>query len=571
MKLSHILVNLSLILFFSTQVNAKFGPSGASSTPSSAALSQQTSQEPAVDASFISFVPVANKLTEQLKTNSTEPTSPQTTSTSRDMDGPVETGTPAATEASTPAAAAGDSPAANAKLKAAKPPPPIVAQLAPCNSMASSIGKTLTQYCTNVKTTAEACTAKYQTSADLCSTDTNPNLLSTMTQIQAMMSAVQGAGLTDSCSAFSKIMNIGKLGMAAYTTVCGVQQKLCDVACSKAVSAIEALDGAVTEILPKLATCITQATAAQDPKTAAECKTDQATVSGPITAALKTEKTPVTNTVAGKTKVCKVDMLSLMGMGLMNVLSLAQAKGVSDQCEKDTAANDAAKAAEQACTNVANKDRADCACTIAANKTLSYCATGLVDCGLSENSDKALCICKANPRMKGCEGVSTSLATNSTLNTGNGGGLSTSRNPGSLTGTPSTAADATNLFPNKKGNGQDGVGSASGAGGASGAGLSGDSAGGGATDKAAVAAAASKESANILESGGGGGGGRGFGSTYMSPEYRSKLKAFADRNGIGSKIAGSGWGDQVTATGGKSNFDKVKTRYQENKSTLLAK
>ncbi|OYZ11874.1 MAG: hypothetical protein B7Y39_19315 [Bdellovibrio sp. 28-41-41] len=555
MKLSHILVNLCLILFFSTQVNAKFDSSNSSKTPSSAFLfskpeSPQMSKDPNINTGNL-----------QNFTNNSTDTSPAPAAS-------TDTNSGAGTQA---AAGAGSNAATNDKMEANKPAPPIIAQLAPCDTMASTIGKTLTQYCTNVKTAAKECTAKYQTSADMCNTDTNPNLLSTMTQIQAMMSAVQGSGLTDSCSAFSKIMNIGKLGMAAYTTVCGVQQKLCDVACSKAVSAIEALDGAVAQILPKLATCVAEGMATPPNPEAGACKTDQGTISGLITDALKTEKTPTNSTVAGKTKVCKVDMLSLMGMGLMNVLSLAQAKGVSDQCEKDTAAADAAKAAEQACTNVANKDRADCACTIAANKTLSYCATGLVDCGLSENADKPLCICKANPRMSGCEGVSTSLATNSTLNTGNGSGLSTSRNPGSLTGTPSTAADATNLFPNKKGNGQDGVGSAAGAGGASGAGLSGDSAGGGATDKAAAAAAASKDSANILEFGGGGGGGRGFGSTYTSPEYRSKLKAFADRNGIGSKIAGSGWGDQVTATGGKSNFDKVKTRYQENKSTLLAK
>lgn len=565
MKLSHILVNLSLILFFSTQVNAKVSPSGASTTPSSAMLSQQTSQGPAIDASFISLVPTTNKLTEQLKTNSAESASSPTPTTSRDFDAPESSSSGGASAAGSGAAAA-----TNAKITAATPPPPIVKDLPPaCNSLKSVYAQKLKAACSEVVTAAEACTEKYATSAKMCNTDTNPNLLSTMTQIQAMMSAVQGSGLTDACSSFSKAMNIGKVGMAAYTTYCGVQQKLCDVGCSKSLASIENFDNMANTNLELLDAC---AGNTNDPKNATLCSTDAATIRGAITNVLKAEKTAVNNTVAGKTKVCKVDMLSLMGMGLLNVLSLAQAKGVSDQCEKQTAAADAAKDAEQACTNVANKDRADCACTIAANKTLSYCATGLVDCGMSENADKPLCICKANPRMKGCEGVSTSLATNSTLNTGNGSGLSTSRSPGSLTGTPSTAADATNLFPNKKGNGQDGVGSPSGGGGASSAGLSGDSAsGGGATDKGAAAAAASKDSANVLESGGGGGGGRGFGSTYTSPEYRSKLKAFADKNGIGSKIAGSGWGDQVTATGGKSNFDKVKTRYQENKSTLLAK
>jgi hypothetical protein len=523
MKLSHILFKLSLILFFSIHANAIVGASDTNTTPSAATLPQQAS-------------PALEK--EPAQNNGTE----------------------------TPAIASGD-PAANANLEAAKPDAPIGKQLEPCLKMSSEVGKTLIPFCEKAISAAKACASKYQTSASLCNTDTNPDLLSTMAQIQAALSAVQGSGIVDSCSTFSKIMNLGKLGMAAYTAVCGVQQKLCDVACSDAVSSIEAVEAAIPAVSAKLTTCM--AATPPNPEAAALCAKDQGIISSAIIAALKTEKTPEKNTIAGKTKVCKIDMLSLMGMGLMNVLSLAQAKGVSDKCEKETAAD--AKAAEQACSNVANKDRADCACTIAANKTLSYCATGLVDCGLSENADKPLCICKANPRMKGCEGVSTSLATNSALNSGNGSGLSTSRTPGSLTGTPATATDAINLFPNKKGNGQDGVGSAS-FGGASGAGLSGGSASStDATDKAAAAAGA-KDSANILESGGGGGGGgRGIGSTYTSPEYRSKLKAFAAKNGIGSKIAGSSWGDQVTATGGKSNFDKVKARYQENKSTLLAK
>lgn len=480
---------------------------------------QMSSQKTAID----SLVSPAQPTT----TNNPPATSPTTNSTG-------------ATEAASNSAEGAAGAELNSNIVSAVPEAPIVQKLpAACKQLESEFSNNLKSTCGTVVAAATACGKTYATSAKICNTETNPNLLSTMTQIQGIMSGVQGAGLTDSCGTFSKIMNLGKLGMAAYTTFCGVQQKLCDVGCSKSLNAIQNFEEMVTTGLEMLQACANE----PHPSEGGKCVNDVGVINTQIIPILKNEQAPKNTTIAHKTKVCKVDMLSLMGMGALNIASLAQAKGVSDKCEKETAAAEAAKAPE----------------------------TSLVDCARAENSDKPICICKANPRMKGCEGVPTSAVTHSALNSSNGTGLASNRNPGSLTAAPGAATDATAAFPKtSSGNGQDGVG---GPGGGSSAGL-GASSGSANSAENTTGQAASKDSANILDSSGGGGGGGfrggGFGS-YTSPQYRAKLKAFANRNGIGAKIAGRSWTDQVTATGGKSNFEKIKARYQENKASLLSK
>jgi hypothetical protein len=78
--------------------------------------------------------------------------------------------------------------------------------------------------------------------------------------------------------------------------------------------------------------------------------------------------------------------------------------------------------------------------------------------------------------------------------------------------------------------------------------------------------------ANILGGGGGGGGGGGWGArgggSDSSKGYRSYLPG-GDKDP--NKMAGQqSWTKEVTGQGGKSNWEKVKDRYRDNKSTLLS-
>lgn len=429
--------------------------------------------------------------------------------------------------------------------------------------------ETIITSCKPLASTDETCMAVFSQTNRWCHTEKNESITESVTLIQGLMSAA--SGITNACDNFGKAMDIAKKAMSLYTTACSAAQVACNMKCGTALKALtSAKEGFTRAKILVNSNCkiaISDAITFGDPITSPakiaeiekNCASYLASLS-PIAAAVEAELSPQGNlpSVASKVQICKVSVMALLGTAAINLGALAQSKNQSDQCKADT---EAKKAAEQACTNPANKDRQDC-------KPKS----DIVDCGKSENTDKPICICKANPRMKGCEGVSTSLATNSTLGSGSGGGLGSNRNPsGKIIAAPGTAAEGKGFPNDKNGKGTDGNNSGSAGGGGSSAGLSGMSGDSG-SSKGAVDETASKDSANILDSGGGGGGGGfrsgGF-SGYSSPSYRNKLKAFAAKNGIGAKIAGNGWTEQVTGTGGKSNFDKVKARYQENKSTLL--
>lgn len=447
--------------------------------------------------------------------------------------------------------------------------------------------------CTPLLTTDKACLGQFETTKMICHTEENENIASSVTMIQTLMSVA--SGVTNACSNFGKAMDIAKKAMAAYTTACGALQVMCNSKCGTAVLSLNKFQAAIAKAKTLLTANCTKAAAASkannissngavpdnSPQIQAKCASYHTTLDRGAAIAKSDSVAEQPHTIYGKQKICKVSVVALLGTAIINIGTFAQSKAQADQCKKDSESEEQKKIAEASCENVANRSRADCACTLEANKKISYCITELaarpVDCALAENSDKPICICRANPRMTGCEGVSTAMTTNSTLSTGNGGALGSGRGPSNaqVAGLGGAAADGSGGFSVKGGNGTDGSSaSGGGGGGASSAGLSDSGASGSGSNKAAAASDAGKLSANILDSGAGGGGagGRfGSGSDYNSPEYRSRLKSFAAKNGIGAKIAGSNWTDQVTGMGGKSNFDKIKARYQENKASLLNK
>jgi hypothetical protein len=454
--------------------------------------------------------------------------------------------------------------------------------------------------CQPLKEVDKSCFGVFQHTNKWCHTEENASISESITMIQTLMSVAQG--VTNACNNFGKAMDIAKKAMTLYTTACTAAQVACNSKCGGALKKLTEFTGSLKESRAALAEdckaeqerliAIAEKTAGTPayPAAVATAKVQIAEVANicqiqakkiiPFETIAKKELAPEGNLpgIASKAKICKVSIPAILGTAIVNLGALAQSKAQSDQCKADTEAKKAEEIAKNSCDNVANKDRADCACNLPANKDRSYCPKDLtVDCGKSENTEKPICICKANPRLAGCEGMSTALATNSTLNTGKGGGLTSSRGPSSkLPTAPGGAApDANGLFPNGKDSNRNdggGVGSNGGGGGSS-AGLSGSSGGGDSKDAAAGADGLSKDSANILDSGGGGGGGgfrSGFGG-YNSPDYNSRLKAYASKNGIGKKMAGNSWSAQVTPLGGRSNFEKVKVRYLENQSSLLGR
>ncbi|MCB0369043.1 MAG: hypothetical protein KDD45_06205 [Bdellovibrionales bacterium] len=428
----------------------------------------------------------------------------------------------------------------------------------PCSGLSHSLSNNLKATCEDLKSLSGKCDAVYDKAALICRTETNKDLLSTMTQIQALMGVAQG--LTDSCSAFGKVMNLAKTGMAAYTLGCGGAKKTCDIYCGKTTETLKKYSTVSQATQKNLTLCVNQNNALYESSLstgtpninakneAEKCSQDLMYIQGNLDPMIKEENSPSEKvTVVAKTEVCKIDMSSLLGMGMINIGSIAQSKLSSDQCKKETSSN---------------------------TPTTTAATDTVVDCGVATNADKPICICKANPRLSGCEGVSTSMATNSNLAAGSGGDASGASNGG--LNNPVDTAGSGGQFPEdlSKNNANDGKNLAgSGFGSGSTAGLSTNSSSGSSDGKGDGSSKNSDLSANILSGDEGGGGGRGsrgfnFGNSNLSP---AQLRKIAAMNGITPKLNSNAWSSQVTSNAGKSNFDKIKARYNENRSSLLNK
>lgn len=426
-----------------------------------------------------------------------------------------------------------------------------------CDELMHSISTKLKTACNTLKEEAASCSGKYDTAAPICNTESNPDLLSTITKVQALMGAAQG--LMNSCNNFGKAMNIAKMGMAGYSMACGALQKACDMSCSKATTSLANYESTSLATQKQLTTCYTEnealykkslTTTPPIPNIAAKeeaekCANDLMYIQSNLDPIAQKDKATTGITVAAKAKVCKVDMTTLLGMAVINLGSLAQSKAMSDQCEKDSKSNSAATA------------------TAATDTT--------VDCALAANADKPICICKANPRLKGCEGVSTSLATNSTMSTGGSGSTSGKGLSGGVNNGTDSAINK--QFPSDlaKTNKNDGTSSGGGGSGASSAGLS-PSSDGTVGNAEAQLGKNSAGNANILsgEASGGGGGYR-FGFGGGSSAARNLARNVAGTTGAKGKLSAMDWTNQVTSNAGKSNFDKIKVRYIENRTSLLNK
>lgn len=416
----------------------------------------------------------------------------------------------------------------------------------PCK-LISAQGQSLNSLCTTATEDAQSCNESFVPAGTMCNPDTNANLMQQTALIQGLLSTAQG--LTDSCSTFSKAMDLGKLAMAGYTTYCSAKRQICESSCSSSINSMKALAKAASTLSAKLATtsCTPAITSECEPETKDKANIEQ------IIALVEAEEKITPTTISSKFKTCKIDMLTLLGMAGTNVLALAQSKATSDKCDEATKANAAAVAVD--CTKEENKSKTECL-----NKST------VVDCGLTANADKPICICKANPRVTGCEGVSTVLATNSTMSTGSDGTTSGRGANGKLTAAPGAATDKKFPADLSKTSKNDGSGIGGGGGGST-AGLSANS-DVGSSDGTKLEKSENAGNANILsnESGGGSGYRFGFGGSSGS---KAQLRKLAGDNGFKGKLTAQDWSAQVTSNGGKSNFDKVKVRYIENRTSLL--
>lgn len=405
----------------------------------------------------------------------------------------------------------------------------------------------ITAAATKYATDKPTCVSRHSSAASACLESLSPNLLAGVTTLNTLLSTVGSAAVNDSCSSFAKAMNLAKGAMTAYTAACGVMKAGCGLSCVSARTSLDKIEAAVTADAGKV-TCVPKV-----PPTnpdyglhQANCTTWLTNYNSAMTqlksaAALELNKA-TKQSMAGKASLCTEKYAQLVTSGLSGIISLMNSAKQGNKCDQQTAATET-----DVCKTVAGASTEACVCKVETSQA---------------------CICLKNPRLPGCgsglaeanqgggnnyAGLGANDKTNASVNggsdltglDGNSFGIQQAeRNPTSASGAPPPTGSSA------------GIG-----GGGGGSGGGGD---GGPGAKKGL-------NANILGGASGGGGGgwnSGGGSSAANSKYRSYLPGGANDPNKG--MAGQqAWTKEVTGQGGKSNFEKVKDRYRDNKNSLL--
>ncbi len=395
------------------------------------------------------------------------------------------------------------------------------------------------------------CVKTQSTASGLCREKTSPHLQKSLNDMNTIMGMIGGVAVKDACSNMAKLMRIGQAGLTAYTAACSAARAACEGACSTVNANLKR----IVKILPTEAKLIECTGVKTDPEGLALAEP----ACGQYRSAVKTfllklnhvvkldSDLAVRKSIALKNKACTYEyanMLLSAGVGIASVMnSLKQSK----DCEEQTNG-----------TGV-----------VATEEEKAKCAD-------PKNAALPECICMANPRTPGCSNGYTKPGENSSAsliagNKATGGGSTIgNKGPGPSTLGGGGDEDKNLAFTgNSDSDGAGAFGSGSGGGGLGGGGLAG-------TGKGAGEGAEEKKglNANILGAAGGGGGGgggswSGVRGSGAASAYRAYLPGGAKDPARG--LAGQqSWTREVTGQGGKSNWEKVRDRYRDNKNSLLS-
>ena len=377
------------------------------------------------------------------------------------------------------------------------------------------------------------CIDKQASAATWCLETNNSDLQNGLSSINMLASTSGLASVTDSCSTMGKIMNIGSAALTAYSAQCGLWRSACAMSCVSSRGGLEALQ----KILPTL-----QCTGKVGPDLLA-CQQALESMKASVEPRIKKELSLTLQTsIAKKTERCTSQYVALLGSAALGLANLKKAFGDSKSCEEESDAGTQTASLADKCADAANANLPEC-------------------------------ICLANPRTAGC---SNGLSTVGEANAGQGQAVSpTIAAAGDLgnVNLPSGGDTASTLGENGAGSGGDsgGIGAPMGGGGS---GLGGSSGGGGGGVGEKGGGGKAGLNTDIL-SGAGGGGGGGYGGYGGGEESGMGGSGYRNYLPGGSKDPARGLAGQViapkdvTGQAGKSNWEKVRDRYLDNKNTLL--
>lgn len=374
----------------------------------------------------------------------------------------------------------------------------------------------------------EACLSNQADASTQCLEGLSPDTAGAANGVNSVLGQV-GQNASDTCGKFSKAMDLAKAGLSAFSANCGAAQGSCSSSCQKASDGLKALVKKAQAEASGGAKCM-------DPANV-QCQSllmqyQQALQEG-IGAAQEEMKADDAESVAGKQKICDKKYKGNINGALQGLMGMLAGMMQGNKCEEETDGT-----GEDKKGNIADR------------------------CMLAENATLPECICKVSPLTVGCGGSSAKLSEASSSQYA--GGLD-AKNTGDGEG-PSTTLDNLNekMQHAKLPDGGEGAGAPMG-GGSAGLGSGGTGSGPGAQN---AEGGGSGLNTNILAGTGGGGGGGGGWGAARGENYRNYLPGGAKdpTRGVAGQQA---WTKEVTGQGGKSNWEKVKDRYRDNKSSLL--
>lgn len=389
-----------------------------------------------------------------------------------------------------------------------------------------------------------ACQGAQSRAATVCIADNSESLSDGITLINGLLSAGGAASIYDTCTSFGKAMDIGQKALAAYTAACTVMRQPCVMYCGDVKGALVKLSAALKKVgaagvcegAGGMAPATNPATATID----APCVAAYSKFTGSIANVEKAIKAELDEgnikSTGGKFSRCDRKYWQNVASAGVGILQLANSLKQGKECEDDSSAVADVKAT----------------CEIAANASLPEC------------------ICLANPRTAGC---SSGLSTVGELNAGSGQvvsgkAITADATVGSL-GKDSTGMSQAEMSGGSGGD-NSGIGAPTGGGGAGLGSVGGSGGGGGVGEKGG--GKGSGLNTDILSGAGGGGGGGGYGGYKGSGDGGRGLRNYLPGGAKDPKrgLAGQGIGSkEVTGQAGKSNWEKVRDRYIDNKNSLI--
>lgn len=382
-----------------------------------------------------------------------------------------------------------------------------------------------------------SCQGAQSRAATVCIADNSESLSDGITLINGLLSAGGAASIYDTCTSFGKAMDIGQKALAAYTAACTVMRQPCVFYCGDVKAALVKFQAAVKKaaatpncepaVPPNDASALTACNLAHS-----KLKDSMSAVESAVQAELDEGNIKSTG---GKLSRCDRKYWQNVASAGVGILQLANSLKQGKKCEDESSA---------------------------------LAATAAETCSIATNANLPECICLANPRTAGC---SNGLSGVGELNAGSGQIVTGQAVTGDAT-VGSLGKDSTSGISQaeKLGGGSEGGGIGAPTGGGPSLGSIGGGSGGGVGEKGAGAGGGLNT--DILSGAGGGGGGGGYGGYKSGSDAGKGLRSYLPGGAKDPSrgLAGQGVGSkEVTGQAGKSNWEKVRDRYIDNKNSLI--